>query len=92
MFADGKMVTAKSDISAVTVDVRMDMTANCRHIGFQVVKVTAFCRHNALPFPPNGVPAPFQRRCLAHSPVEVMAEYLIRTVIQLLGAKKEAGT
>lgn len=69
MFADGKMVTAKSDISAVTVNVRMDMTANCRHIDFQVVNVTAFCRHNALPLSPNGVPAPFQRRCLAHSSV-----------------------
>ena len=26
-----------------------------------------FCRHDALPFPPNVVPAPFQRRYLAHS-------------------------
>ena len=38
---------------------------------------------------PDGVPAPFQRRCLARSSVEVMAEYPIRTVIQLFGAKKK---
>ena len=53
--------------------------------------MTAFCRHIALPLSLNGVPAPFQRRCLALSTVEVMAEYPIQTVIQLLKTK-EAGT
>ena len=38
---------------------------------------------------PDGVPAPFQRRYLARSTVEVMAEYPIQTVIQLSGAKKK---
>ena len=51
--------------------------------------MTAFCRHIALPLSLNGVPAPFQRRCLALSTVEVMAEYPIQTVIQLSGAKKK---
>lgn len=53
--------------------------------------MTAFCRHIALPLSLNGVPAPFQRRCLALSMVEVMAKYPIQTVIQLFWAKKEAG-
>ncbi|MCX4374512.1 MAG: hypothetical protein OSJ58_22355, partial [Dysosmobacter sp.] len=56
---------------------------------FGAVHVTVIYRHPALPFFPNGVPAPFQRRCLARSTVEVMAEYPIQTVIQLSGAKKK---
>ena len=54
--------------------------------------MTVFCHHITLPLSLNGVPAPFQRRCLALSTAEVMAEYPIQTVVQLLGAKKEAGT
>ena len=53
--------------------------------------MTAFCRHAVLPIVLNDVPAPVQQRYLAHSPVEVMAEYPIQTVIQLLKTK-EAGT
>ena len=64
----------------------------CRHGGFRIVDVTALCRHSVSPFSPNGVPAPFQQRCLARSPVEVMAEYLIWTVIQLSGTKKKPAT
>ena len=51
--------------------------------------MTAICRHPALPFSPDGVPVPFQRRCLARSPAEVMAKYPIQTIIQLSGAKKK---
>ena len=53
--------------------------------------MTVFCHHIALPLSLNGVPAPFQRRCLALSTAEVMAEYPIQTVVQLLKTK-EAGT
>ena len=56
---------------------------------FGSVHVTAICRHPALPFFPHGVPAPFQQRCFAPSPAEIVAEYPIRTVIQLSGAKKK---
>lgn len=51
--------------------------------------MTAFCRHAVLPIVLNDVPAPVQQRYLAHSPVEVMAEYPIQTVIQLSRAKKK---
>ena len=51
--------------------------------------MTAICRHTVLPIVPNGVPAPFQRRCLALSLVEIVAEYPIRTVIQLSKTKKK---
>jgi len=51
--------------------------------------VTAFCRHAVLPIVLNDVPAPVQQRYLAHSPVEVMAEYPIQTVIQLSKTKKK---
>jgi hypothetical protein len=54
-----------------------------------VVHVTAFCRHAVLPIVLNDVPAPVQQRYLAHSPVEVMAEYPIQTVIQLSKTKKK---
>lgn len=50
--------------------------------------MTAICHHTILPLSPNGVPVPVQRRCLARSPVEVMAEYPIRTVIQLSKQKR----
>ena len=66
MFADGKMVTAKSDISAVTM--------RCRFL--RMVFLPLF----------SGVVS------LIPGVREIIAEYLIRTVIQLLGAKKEAGT
>lgn len=66
--------------------------AKCRHGRFAVVHVTAICRHPALPFFLNGVPVPFQRRCLARSPVEVLAEYPIQTVIQLSGQIKKPVT
>ena len=51
--------------------------------------MTAFCRHAVLPIVLNDVPAPVQQRYLAHSPVEVMAEYPIQTVIQLSKTKEE---
>ena len=51
--------------------------------------MTAFCRHAVLPIVLNDVPAPVQQRYLAHSPVEVMAEYPIQTVIQLSKTKKK---
>lgn len=64
--------------------ITCDATHRCRQIG-------PFCRHAVLPIVLNGVPASFQRRYLALSTAEVMAEYPIQTVIQLFWAKKEAG-
>ena len=69
MVADGKMMTANDGNSAAIIDGESGQTAKCRHGGFRIVDVTALCRHTVLPFPPNGVPAPFQRRCFARSPV-----------------------
>ena len=51
--------------------------------------MTAICHHTILPLSPNGVPVPVQRRCLARSTAEVMAEYPIQAVIQLSEAKKK---
>ena len=51
--------------------------------------MTAFYRHTVLPFSPNDIPTPIQRRCLAPSQMEVTAKYPIQTVIQLLRAKKK---
>lgn len=44
------------------------------------------------PFSPKGVPVPFQRRCPAHSPMEVMAKYPVQTANQLLGQKRSRYT
>ena len=48
-----------------------------------------FRRHIIVLYSLNGVPASFQRRCLARSPVEVVVEYPIQMVIQLSGTKKK---
>ena len=72
------------------------MTANCGNSAAMFTGKSncdgtygQFCRHIIVLFSPNGVPAPFQRRCLARSPVEIVAEYSIQTVIQLSGTKKK---
>ena len=88
----GCVVASNSGNFDVIIGTEKELAAKCRHSGFRMVDVTSFCHHGALPFTPNDVPASFQRRCLARSPVEVFAEYLIQTVIQLSGAKKKPAT
>ena len=83
-----RVVTANEVIFAVTADTEVDRRQNA------VIVVWRSSCDGDLPSPrfavfPDGVPAPFQRRCLARSTVEVMAEYPIQTVIQLSRAKKK---
>ena len=82
-----RVVTANEVIFAVTADTEVDRRQNA------VIVVWRSSCDGDLPSPrfavfPDGVPAPFQRRYLARSTVEVMAEYPIQTVIQCQEQKR----